>query len=188
MREDDQGETPRASFRDLLAAPQNLAERRLRRRVLLLGGDGKPIDGQPHILLDAGPVHIETGEPVLRFGVAEIARGMAEQIRRIGRIGRKRQRRNAVQIILAEGDESLGGIFCDGTCRADVGLLVGDLLEIGERLGVVLRHVPARGVAARELDLRTEHAALGGIFERRHCRDRAPGLERLHALAIRLGG
>ena len=113
MREDNQGETPRPPFPHVLAAPQNLAERRLRRRVLFLGGNGEPIDGEPHILLDAGPIHIEAGEPVLRLGIAEIARGVTEQVRGIRRVGRKRPGRNAVEIILAEGNESFGGIFRD---------------------------------------------------------------------------
>ena len=188
MGQDNQGETPRPPFPHILAAPQNLAERRLRRRVLFLGGNGEPIDGEPHILLDAGPIHIEAGEPVLRLGITEIARGVTEQVHGIRRVGRKRPGRNAVEIVLAKGNESFGGIFRDRTRWADIGLLVGDLLEIGKGLGVVLRHLPARGVGARELDLSPQHAAQGGIFERGQRSRGAARLQCLHALAIGLGG
>ena len=139
MRQDDQSETPRLPLADVLAAPQDLAERGLRGRVLLLGGDGEPIDGEADILLDAVAVQIEARQPVLRLGIAEIARGMAEQVNGVRRVRRKRHGGNAVDVILAERDERLGGVFGDRARRADIGLLVGDLLEIGEGLGVVLR-------------------------------------------------
>ena len=90
-------------------------------------------------------VQIETGEPILRVGIAEIAGGVAEQVERHRPGWRKRHRRNAVEIILAERDESFGHIFGDRARRADIGLLVGDLLEVDEGLGVVLRHVAAHG-------------------------------------------
>jgi len=187
MRKNDQGKTPCPPFPDLPAAPQDFAKPRLRSRVLLLGCDGKPIHGKTYILVDADPLQIEAAKPILRLGVPEIARRVAEQIRSIGRVGWKRHGWNAVEIIPAKSNESLSGIVGDGTRWADIGPLVGDLFEIEEGLGVVFRHLPARGIGAGKSDLSPQHAALGGIFEGGQRNRRAPRLQRLHALAIGLG-
>ena len=111
----------------LLAAPQKLAERRLRRRMLLLGGDGEPVDGEPDILLDAVAVrdrgaradtarrHCRNSS---RRGGTGWPRGPDPSARRLGQCRRHnigRARRRPRRHISRPGS------------WADVGLLVGDL-------------------------------------------------------------
>src|SRR4029450_4171846 len=117
--------------------------------MLLLRGGREPVDGKAWILLHSLAAQIETAELILRLSITEIARGVAVDIGGIGRIGWKRNGRNASHVILAERNEGLAHVLRDRARRADVGILVCDLLEVGEGFGVVLGHVTSGGGGGR---------------------------------------
>ena len=170
------------------AAPQKLAELRLRRGMLLLAAVASQLMASPTFFSTPSAVEIETGERILGVGIAEIARRVAEEMGRATGSSGTSAGRNAVDVIFAERDEGLGDIFRHRAHGRDVGALVGDLPVIVEGLAVVLAHAIARGIDAGELELGAEHAVLGGVFERGQRVFVSPALKPGDAGAIGGGG
>src|SRR5262249_58974492 len=114
-----------------VALPQERAERRLRRGMLLLGGGGEPIDGKARILLHPLARQIKAAELILRLGVAEITCRVAVDVCGVTRIGRKRYGRDAGRIVSAERAQGLGKIFCDPARWGGIGQFVWNVLGKG---------------------------------------------------------
>src|SRR6516225_9573681 len=88
---------------------------------------------------------VETTEFVLRVGVAEIGRGVAEHVAGAGAVRRDLRIRYAGQIIMPERDEGVGDEAGLRRARCFVWMAVGDLAEIAERAQVIARYASATG-------------------------------------------
>src|SRR5215467_10765564 len=131
---------------------------------------------------------VETTEFVLRVGVAEIGRGVAEHVAGAGAVRRDLRIRYAGQIIMPERDEGVGDEAGLRRARCFVWMAVGDLAEIAERAQVIARYAIAIGIHPAKLPLRHRLSLLGSILQRRErvrCAWRAFRRMRAAAQAVR---
>src|SRR6516164_8985856 len=91
---------------------------------------------------------------VLRIGVTEIGRRIAEHVAGARAIGRDFRIRYASQIVMTEGDEGIGDEPRSRRAGRLIGMAVGDLAEIIERADVIAWDAIAVGVHTAELPLR----------------------------------
>src|SRR5262249_13086432 len=109
---------------------------------------------------------IKPPQLVLRVGIAEIGRCIAEHVAGAGEIGRDLRVWYAGQIVMTKCNE---GISDEPRLRATgcfIRIAVGDLAEIIERAQIVAWHAIAVGVHPVKLPLRHWLTLLGSVLQR----------------------
>src|SRR5260370_23004766 len=110
---------------------------------------------------------IKSPEFVLRIGIAEISRRVAEHVARAGAIDCNLRIRYPGQVVVPKRDKGIGDEPRLRRAGRLVGMAVGDLAEIVEGAQVITRHAIAIGIHAAEFPLRDRLSLLSGILQRR---------------------
>src|SRR6516225_10690878 len=132
--------------------------------VALLGGKAQPACRLDGVLTGPLSGEIEPAEIVLRFRVGVIRGGVPEHLTGEMLIG-PQQAGNAVEVVLAERDKSVGYESRMRGIRAVIAVHHRKAPKIIVGATLVRRHALAVGIHAAELPDRAGHTLLGRIFE-----------------------